>query len=122
MLTGTITQSGDATGVLATSVGELQDKEDALNSTIEDNTQLQKDADESIQSVTDSAKELFDVKVDGTESTEDNTKAQEENADAINATGIAAAGAGTAWKVQQNYGTLPGSCRRCQDCHASDPG
>ena len=95
-LTGTITQSGDATGVLATSVGELQDKEDALNSTIEDNTQLQKDADESIQSVTDSAKELFDVKVDGTESTEDNTKAQEENADAINATGIAAAGAGTA--------------------------
>ena len=96
VLTGTITQSGDATGVLATSVGELQDKEDALNSTIEDNTQLQKDADESIQSVTDSAKELFDVKVDGTESTEDNTKAQEENADAINATGIAAAGAGTA--------------------------
>lgn len=96
VLTGTITQSGDATGVLATSVGELQDKEDALNSTIEDNTQLQKDADESIQSVMDSAKELFDVKVDGTESTEDNTKAQEENADAINATGIAAAGAGTA--------------------------
>ncbi len=96
VLTGTITQSGDATGVLATSVGELQDKEDALNSTIEDNTQLQKDADESIQSVTDSAKELFDVKVDDTESTEDNTKAQEENADAINATGIAAAGAGTA--------------------------
>lgn len=96
VLTGTITQSGDATGVLATSVGELQDKEDALNSTIEDSTQLQKDADESIQSVTDSAKELFDVKVDGTESTEDNTKAQEENADAINATGIAAAGAGTA--------------------------
>lgn len=48
VLTGTITQSGDATGVLATSVGELQDKEDALNSTIEDNTQLQKDADESI--------------------------------------------------------------------------
>lgn len=96
VLTGTITQSGDATGVLATSVGELQDKEDALNSTIEDNTQLQKDADESIQSVTDSAKELFDVKVDGTESTEDNTKAQEENADAINATGVAAAGAGTA--------------------------
>ena len=96
VLTGTITQSGDATGVLATSVGELQDKEDALNSTIEDNTQLQKDADESIQSVTDSAKELFDVKVDGTESTEDNTKAQEDNADAINATGIAAAGAGTA--------------------------
>lgn len=96
VLTGTITQSGDATGVLATSVGKLQDKEDALNSTIEDNTQLQKDADESIQSVTDSAKELFDVKVDGTESTEDNTKAQEENADAINATGIAAAGAGTA--------------------------
>lgn len=42
VLTGTITQSGDATGVLATSVGELQDKEDALNSTIEDNTQLQK--------------------------------------------------------------------------------
>lgn len=39
---------------------------------------------------------MFDVKVDGTESTEDNTKAQEENADAINATGIAAAGAGTA--------------------------
>lgn len=96
VLTGTITQSGDATGVLATSVGELQDKEDALNSTIEDNTQLQKDADESIQSVTDSAKELFDVTVDGTESTENNTKAQEDNADAIQATGLAAAGAGTA--------------------------
>lgn len=96
VLTGTITQSGDATGVLATSVGELQDKEDALNSTIEDNTQLQKDADESIQSVTDSAKELFDVKVDGTESTENNTKAQEDNADAIQATGLAAVGAGTA--------------------------
>lgn len=96
VLTGTITQSGDATGVLAASVGELQDKEDALNSTIEDNTQLQKDADESIQSVTDSAKELFDVTVDGTESTENNTKAQEDNADAIQATGVAAAGAGTA--------------------------
>lgn len=96
VLTGTITQSGDATGVLATSVGELQDKEDALNSTIEDNTQLQKDADESIQSVTDSAKELFDVTVDGTESTENNTKAQEDNADAIQATGLAAVGAGTA--------------------------
>lgn len=96
VLTGTITQSGDATGVLATSVGELQDKEDALNSTIEDNTQLQKDADESIQSVTDSAKELFDVTVDGTESTEDNTKAQEDNAEAIQATGLAATGAGTA--------------------------
>ena len=112
VLTGTITQSGDATGVLATSVGELQDKEDALNSTIEDNTQLQKDADESIQSVTDSAKELFDVKVDDTESTEDNTKAQEENADAINATGIAAAGAGTALEGLNN-GTLPGSRGRC---------
>lgn len=96
VLTGTITQSGDATGVLAASVGELQDKEDALNSTIEDNTQLQKDADESIQSVTDSAKELFDVTVDGTESTENNIKAQEDNADAIQATGLAAAGAGTA--------------------------
>lgn len=96
VLTGTITQSGDATGVLAASVGELQDKEDALNSTIEDNTQLQKDADESIQSVTNSAKELFDVTVDGTESTENNTKAQEDNADAIQATGVAAAGAGTA--------------------------
>lgn len=96
VLTGTITQSGDATGVLAASVGELQDKEDALNSTIEDNTQLQKDADESIQSVTDSAKELFDVTVDGTESTENNTKAQEDNADAIQATGAAAVGAGTA--------------------------
>lgn len=96
VLTGTITQSGDATGVLAASVGELQDKEDALNSTIEDNTQLQKDADESIQSVTDSAKELFDVTVDGTESTENNTKAQEDNADAIQATGAAAVGTGTA--------------------------
>ena len=96
VLTGQALQCGDATGILATSVDELRDKDEALSNTIKDNTKIQKDADEGIQNVTDSVKELYGITVEGTDSTEDNTEAQEENADALSTVGVAAVGTGSA--------------------------
>ena len=96
VLTGTITQSGDATGILATSVEELTDQEDELNGVIDTQNQILEDNETTKEEYAKSAENLTKATEDGTESTEDNTKAQEDNADAINATGIAAAGAGTA--------------------------
>lgn len=96
VLTGTITQSGDATGILATSVEELTDQEDELNGVIDTQNQILEDNETTKEEYVKSAENLTKATEDGTDSTEDNTKAQEDNADAIQATGIAAAGAGTA--------------------------
>ena len=96
VLTGQALQCGDATGILATSVDELRDKDEALSNTIKDNTKIQKDADEGIQNVTDSVNKLYGITVEGTDSTEDNTEAQEENADALSTVGVAAVGTGSA--------------------------
>ena len=40
VLTGQVSQCGDATGILATSVGELQDQEDELNGVIDTQNQI----------------------------------------------------------------------------------
>lgn len=71
VLTGQVTQSGEATGILATSVGDLKEKEENLNEAIESNTKIQEDADKQIESTTNSAKELYDVTVDTTDIVEE---------------------------------------------------
>lgn len=96
VLTGLQIQNGEATGILATSVGELQDQEDKLNGTIDTQNQTLKDIEKTKEEYAESAEHLTTVKKADTESTEENTEAQEENADAVKATGVAAAGAGLA--------------------------
>lgn len=96
VLTGLQIQNGEATGILATSVGELQDQEDELNGTIDTQKQTLKDIEKTKEEYAESAEHLTTVKKADTESTEENTEAQEENADAVKATGVAAAGAGLA--------------------------
>lgn len=71
VLTGQVTQSGEATGILATSVGDLKEKEENLNEAIDSNTKIQEDADKQIESTTNSAKELYDVTVDTTDAVEE---------------------------------------------------
>ena len=96
VLTGTITQSGDATGILATSVEALTDQEDELNGVIDTQNQTLEENEKKKEDYTESAEKLIKATKDGTDAAEDNTEAQEDNADAIQATGLAAAGAGTA--------------------------
>lgn len=96
VLTGQVSQCGDATGILATSVGELQDQEDELNGVIDTQNQILDENEKTKEEYAESAGNLTKEKKDDTDATQDNTKAQEDNADAIQATGLAAAGAGTA--------------------------
>lgn len=96
VLTGTITQSGDATGILATSVEALTDQEDELNGVIDTQNQTLEENEKKKEDYTESAEKLIKATKDGTDAAEDNTEAQVDNADAIQATGVAAAGAGTA--------------------------
>jgi len=96
VLTGTITQSGDATGILATSVEALTDQEDELNGVIDTQNQTLEENEKKKEDYTESAEKLIKATKDGTDAAEDNTEAQGDNADAIQATGVAAAGAGTA--------------------------
>jgi TP901 family phage tail tape measure protein len=96
VLTGQVSQCGDATGILATSVGELQDQEDELNGVIDTQNQILDENEKTKEEYAESAGNLTKAKKDDTDATQDNTKAQEDNADAIQATGLAAAGAGTA--------------------------
>lgn len=96
VLTGQVSQCGDATGILATSVGELQDQEDELNGVIDTQNQILDENEKTKEEYAESAGNLTKAKKDDTDATQDNTKAQEDNADAIQATGVAAAGAGTA--------------------------
>ena len=96
VLTGTITQSGDATGILATSVEALTDQEDELNGVIDTQNQTLEENEKKKEDYTESAEKLIKATKDGTDAAEDNTEAQGDNADAIQATGAAAVGAGTA--------------------------
>lgn len=96
VLTGTITQSGDATGILATSVEALTDQEDELNGVIDTQNQTLEENEKKKEDYTESAEKLIKATKDGTDAAEDNTEAQGDNADAIQATGVAAMGAGTA--------------------------
>lgn len=96
VLTGQVSQCGDATGILATSVGELQDQEDELNGVIDTQNQILDENEKTKEEYAESAGNLTKAKKDDTDATQDNTKAQEDNADAIQATGLAAVGAGTA--------------------------
>lgn len=96
VLTGEITQSGEATGILATSIQDLSDKENDLNDVIETQSNILDENEKAKDEYTKSAEELIKTKEDDTETTEENTDAQKENADTIKATGIAAAGVGTA--------------------------
>ena len=96
VLTGQVSQSGDATGILATSVEELTDQEDELNGVIDTQNQTLEENEKKKEDYTESAEKLIKATKDGTDVAEDNTEAQEDNADAIQATGVAAAGAGTA--------------------------
>ena len=96
VLTGQVSQSGDATGILATSVEELTDQEDELNGVIDTQNQTLEENEKKKEDYTESAEKLIKATKDGTDAAEDNTEAQGDNADAIQATGVAAAGAGTA--------------------------
>ena len=96
VLTGQVSQSGDATGILATSVEELADQEDELNGVIDTQNQTLEENEKKKEDYTESAEKLIKTTKDGTDATEDSTEAQEENVDAINATGVAAIGAQSA--------------------------
>ena len=95
-LGGIYANHNEATGILATSVGELQDQEDELNGVIDTQNQILDENEKTKEEYAESAGNLTKAKKDDTDATQDNTKAQEDNADAIQATGLAAVGAGTA--------------------------
>lgn len=96
VLTGQVSQSGEATGILATSVEELTDQEDELNGVIDTQNQTLEKNEKTKEEYTKSAENLTKATEDSTDSTEDNTKAQEENADMLSTVGVAAAGTGSA--------------------------
>lgn len=96
VLTGQVSQSGEATGILATSVEELADQEDELNGVIDTQNQTLEKNEKTKEEYTKSAENLTKATEDGTDSTEDNTEAQKENADALSTVGVAAAGTGSA--------------------------
>lgn len=96
VLTGQVSQSGDATGILATSIEELADQEDELNGVIDTQNQTLEENEKKKEDYTESAEKLIKTTKNGTDATEDSTEAQEENVDAINATGVAAIGAQSA--------------------------
>ena len=96
VLTGQVSQCGDATGILATSVEELADQEDELNGVIDTQNQTLEKNEKTKEEYTKSAENLTKATEDSTDSTEDNTKAQEENADMLSTVGVAAAGTGSA--------------------------
>ncbi len=96
VLTGQVSQSGEATGILATSVEELADQEDELNGVIDTQNQTLEKNEKTKEEYTKSAENLTKATEDSTDSTEDNTEAQEENADALSTVGVAAAGTGSA--------------------------
>lgn len=96
VLTGQVSQSGAATGILATSVEDLTDQEDELNGVIDTQNQTLEENEKKKEDYTESAEKLIKTTKDGTDATEDNTEAQGDNTDAINATGVAAIGAQSA--------------------------
>ena len=70
VLTGQITQSGDATGILAESVQGLQEQEEGLNKVIEDGQTVMDETSQKIQEYTDSTNELKNGNKKATETSE----------------------------------------------------
>ncbi len=70
VLTGQITQSGDATGILAESVQGLQEQEEGLNKVIEDGQTVMDETSQKIQEYTNSTNELKNGNKKATETSE----------------------------------------------------
>ena len=70
VLTNQVTQSGDATGILAESVQGLQEQEEGLNQTISDGQAIMDECDQKMQEYTDSANKVCETNKDVQESSE----------------------------------------------------